>query len=195
MPPYAPGQTTGFVSIPDYLSANQGTLDREAGDVNGLIGSELDSAKSAADSAASNAFGKGPGYTNVPGYGDALAKQNTAQQDVTNTHSQGGLQDLLGRAEPRQHATGFDALLLGAHGGFGDVQHRGQTLHDYLNSTAGATASQPASRPIDNAPTSRPGLDPMPPPVTEQQPVTQNPSGTPPYGGRPQGQNPWSRGR
>src|SRR4051812_22100569 len=113
--PYAPGQTTGFNSVSDYLGANRGTLDREAGDVNGLIGTELDSAKSAADSFANSIYGSGPkaDFSAATGYSQADTLQNQAQQDATNTKTEGGLQDLLGRTHHGQ-ATAFDAELLGS---------------------------------------------------------------------------------
>lgn len=147
---YAPGQTTGFNSVSDYLGANQGTLDREAGDVNGLIGTELDSAKGAADAFASGLYGAGAkaDYSSNPGYLNADTLQNKAQQDATNTKDQGGLQDLLGRTGHGQ-ATAFDAELLGSRD-FGATQKRADSLHDYLNTTSRASAANVPGGQIDN---------------------------------------------
>lgn len=148
--PYAPGQTTGYNSVPDYLDANRGTLDREAGDVNGLIGTELDSAKSAADSVASSAYGSGAGadFSAAPGYLHADELQNRAQQDATNTKTQGGLQDLLGRTG-HGHASAFDAELLGSRD-FGATQKRADSLHDYLNTATQASAADGGGGQIDH---------------------------------------------
>src|SRR6267378_4459779 len=56
--PYAPGTTTGFTSISDYLSANQGTLDNERAALSGDVGGQLDAAKAADDAVIS--AGQGP---------------------------------------------------------------------------------------------------------------------------------------
>lgn len=190
--PASPGQTTGFNSVSDYLAANQGTLDREAGDINAQIGSELDSAKTAADTVAKDAYGN-PDYTALTNYKPALDQQNKAQQDAELTKSQGGLQQLLAP----QHGTAFDASLLGAHGGFTGNQKRADSLHDYLNTTAQSGSSidprgqiDPGRTPGDSA---RPDVQPpaaTPPPASP----LQNPPGTPPWGGPPQGTAPWNVG-
>lgn len=152
--PYAPGQTTGFNSVSDYLGANQGTLDREANDVNGMVGSELDAGKTAADQFAQGVTS--PDYSSTPGYSDALAKQNTGQQDAELTKSGGGLQDLLGRTPQGHGATAFDGMLLGAHGGFKDTQDKAQTLHGYLDSVS--RPSTPYTGGIDQGRTSGGGI-------------------------------------
>lgn len=191
--PYAPGQTTGFNSVPDYLDANRGTLDREAGDVNGLIGTELDSAKSAADSVAGSVYGKGAAadFSASPGYLQADELQNKAQQDATNTRTQGGLQDLLGRTH-HGPATAFDAELLGSRD-FGATQKRADSLHDYLNTTSQASSADVAGGGIDHGRTagSFGGAQPEQPADVPGSPNTEGgmpgPPGPPPPPGAPSG--------
>lgn len=187
--PSAPGQTTGFNSVSDYLAANQGTLDREAGDINAQIGSELGSAKTAADVVAKEAFNN-PDYTVLTNYKPALDQQNKAQQDAELTKSQGGLQQLLAP----QHGTAFDASLLGAHGGFTGAQKQADSLHDYLDTAAKTEAAKDPNGQIDPGRGDRPRPDqpPAPPPAPPN--PLQNPPGTPPWGGPPQGSAPWDVG-
>jgi len=52
--PYAPGTTTGFNSLSDYMDANKGTLDSERSALTSDVGGQLDAAKSA-DEAVINA--------------------------------------------------------------------------------------------------------------------------------------------
>jgi hypothetical protein len=137
---------TGYVSIADYLGANQGTLAREGQDVGGAVQGEIDAAKKAADGLGSAST---PGdYTTRTGYGDALSAAQTAQQDATGLGSESGLQGLLQKQQggPYQGAA-FDAALLSSAGGFGGVQTQARGLSDYLAKAASTPVAAPAPAP------------------------------------------------
>jgi hypothetical protein len=132
---------SGFVSISDYLGANQGTLANEHAALAGLVGGEYNSAKSAADQVIGSAQ-PGTDYTATPGYSAAVDQINAAQQDQTNLGTTGGVQDLLKRqygANDSQAA--FDASLLGTQ------QVTNPDLMAYLNTGAAVGA-----RPYPQAP-------------------------------------------
>lgn len=164
----------------DYLNANQGTLANERGSLAGMVGDELDAAKSTADQVVAGVqHGSVPSA--APGYLDALQKQNDAEADATNLGTHGGLQDLLRRQYGDSADQGnFDANLITGASEYGPVQARAQSLGDYLDSQANAAAAPlpptPAAVP-DN-----PGEQPAAPPGDVATPPQ---TGTPEKGGQP----------
>jgi hypothetical protein len=132
---------SGFVSISDYLGANQGTLANEHDALAGLVGGEYDTAKSAADQVI-GAAQPGTDYTATPGYSAAVDQINTAQQDQTALGTLGGVQDLLQRQYGANASqAGFDAGLLGTQ------QMNNPDLMAYLNTGAASNARPYAQAP------------------------------------------------
>lgn len=131
---------TGFVSIADYIRANQGTLGREQGELLGDVNGQID----AAHAADAKALGEMPGLsdpTTAPDYADAVLKNLQAQQSAQALGSTSGISALLGQkyGENTDRAN-FDASLFG--GGFGgDAAKRASGLMDYLNSYAPPAAA------------------------------------------------------
>jgi hypothetical protein len=120
---------TGYVSVADYLNANQGTLDRERGALQDYTGKEYGDAQGAADDLIKNAVPGSGDYTQMSGYAPAVDKINTAQQDQTGLQTYGGVADLLKRIYGgSQGGAEFDAGLLGPQQA---TQRAG--LMDYLN--------------------------------------------------------------
>jgi hypothetical protein len=182
---------TGYVSIADYLNANQGTLAREAGDVGGVVQGEIDTAKKAADGLGAEGTPGDP--TTRAGYSGALDAEHKAQQDAAGLGNESGLQGLLQKQQgaPYQGAA-FDAALLGSSGNFGGLQAQGKGLSDYLTNAAAPKAPAPAPpAPEAPEPAAAPEVDPydptdrggpLKPPKPPRPPMNPRPGRTP-FGG------------
>lgn len=130
---------TGYVSVSDFLDANQGTLDRERGDLQGYVGDEYAKAQQKADSVIASAKPGGGDYTTLPGYSDAVDAANAAQQDVTGLGTYGGVADLIARRYgATQPQAQFDAGLVGT------MQGTQSPLTDYLNTSLQFATESPA---------------------------------------------------
>jgi hypothetical protein len=189
---------SGFVSIADYLGANQGTLANEHDALAGLVGGEYDTAKSAADQVI-GAAQPGTDYTSTPGYSAAVDQINTAQQDQNALGTLGGVQDLLQRQYGANASqAGFDAGLLGTQ------QMNNPDLMAYLNTGAASGARPYAQTTVPgqsgsagarhNRPTG-PGGPPQEQPPEPYQPYD-DPSDVPhgPEDAPWDNQNPWGGG-
>src|SRR5438105_2107529 len=114
MPVTLPDQTTGYVSIGDYLDANRGTLANEAQAVSSDAMGRLGAAQSAADTVIGQVQPGQADYTDTTGYLDATAKLQDAReraQGITD-HSKGygGLAEALkDHYGDSQEQSGFDA--------------------------------------------------------------------------------------
>lgn len=160
---YAPGATTGYTSVSDFLDANQGTLANEAKQIGSGVGDRIDQAHSAADQAIAADTGAGytQDYTTLPGYKDALDKAIAAKDQATALGDQGGLSDYFQKNLHDSTSQGdFDAQLLGASGKLdaAGLQGRASGLIDYLNQ--GLAGVQPPAPP------------PPPEPRDPEQPAT-----------------------
>lgn len=137
---------TGFTDIGQYLAANQGTLANERAGLTGMVGGELDDATNAADKVVAG-IQHGTDPTAAAGYGDALQKQNDAENDAQTLGTPGGLQGLLGRKYGDSADQGqFDSSLIVGSRDFDPVQARAKSLGDYLDQQAfPAAAALPAA--------------------------------------------------
>lgn len=160
----APGQGTGFVSVGQYLDANQGTLANETSGIVNDLGHEQAGAKAAADSLiAADKAPKGyqPDYTQLSGYGDALDRAIGARDRGAAIQTEGGLADYFkqsrGDSDSQSH---FDAGLLGGNEQINDAGKSGAGLVDYLN--GGLAKVAPPPTPLPPPPGPRPVGDPPP---------------------------------
>jgi hypothetical protein len=180
---------TGYTSVGDYLSANQGTLDREKGALQHYVGQEYGQAQGAADDLIKSAVPGSGDYTQTAGYGAGADKATKAQQDQTGLNTYGGVADLLKRIYGgSSEGASFDAGLLGPQGA-----SKQPNLVDYLNqglafnsrdATPSGSGSSDArhNRPHGpaNQPPPDPGADytnykPDPDPYPKSDPVPPNP--------------------
>lgn len=153
----APGQGTGFVSVGQYLDANQGTLANETSGIVSDLAREQEGAKSAANSVISS--DKAPGgyqkdYTQLSGYGDALDRAIGARDRGAAIQTEGGLAGYFkksrGDSDSQSH---FDAGLLGGNEQITSVGKNGVGLVDYLNGgLAGVAAPPPPPKVVTQPP-------------------------------------------
>lgn len=178
---------TGYVSIADYVNANQGTLQREGADLSGDVQKQIDTAKSDANHL--GAPGTEGDYTTRTGYGDALAATQEAQQGAQGLGSDSGLQGLVAKHYGAAPTNAFDGSLLGGQN-FGAIQAQGKTLGGYLGAAAAAPPAvdaAPAESPEPGAGAAqRDPYDPLDPggPLKPPKPPRDPRPGRTPFGGQ-----------
>jgi hypothetical protein len=157
---------TGFVSINDYLDANQGTLDNERASLQGLVGGEYAGAQGAADQLIANAVPGQGDYTTMPGYSAALDSATKANQDAASLGTYGGVSDLIARRfGANQDQANFDANLVGT------MQAPGSDLTNYLNTGLRFATETPGPQTASTDRNVRPhGPRPDEPPPDDGQP-------------------------
>jgi hypothetical protein len=169
--PAAPGQTTGYTSISDYLDANRGTLGNESGALSSDALGQLGAAQDAADKVIAQVQPGQPNFTTTPGYGDAVSRIHDAQDRANGLQSFGGVADALRQHYgDSQNGAAFDASMLEGSPTFGAAVSKAQSLSDYLDKGAAAAAAKsppsppplpgqeaPFPLPPDNDPNTPPG--------------------------------------
>lgn len=184
---------TGFVGLGQYIDANSGTIHDQGAGIVGDATAQAGAAQAQADGLAQQAYGAGAATgnadpTTMTGYGDALAKQQTAVAAMNQLRTGGGIANALGAKYGQQpggytaQQSAFDARLYGhspdmqAQAGAAQKQYGG--LSDYLQSHTTAAAN------AGNAGYVAPGTPPTP----------AGPQGTTPGAGKTGiADNPWKQ--
>jgi hypothetical protein len=157
MPPPPPNPTPGFISLQQWLDANQGTVDAMGRQLADAGAAQAQKAQEGADTWAADQRGNpNPDST---GYGQALVDQQKASQTLQGWDTYGGLFDAAGQQygkgggyTPGQNT--LDALLLGTAGPqqhLDAVQKQYGGLDTYLQGRD-ATYRPPKPGPVNKSP-------------------------------------------
>jgi hypothetical protein len=157
MPPPPPNPTPGFISLQQWLGANQGTVDAMGKQLADDAAAKAKTAQEGDDAWAAGQRAGGP--KDDAGYMAALGDQREASQALQGFDSHGGLYDAAGQAfgkvggyTPGQNT--LDALLLGTGGPpqqFDAVQKQYGGLDTYLQGRD-ATYKAPKTGPVNKTP-------------------------------------------